>query len=75
MKNKTKTPILKPYNRFNRCPDCSEEKDVVLIEVQGLYDGALYIRCKHCNTNWHRFPKGHYLNDRAQKWADGELNA
>jgi formate dehydrogenase maturation protein FdhE len=64
---------LKPYNKLQVCPDCSETKDIIYIEVQGVYDGALYIECRHCGTCFHRFPPGHYIREKADQWLE-ELN-
>lgn len=31
------------------------------VEVQGVYDGALYLMCVVCSSTRHRFPEGHPL--------------
>lgn len=67
--------ILKPYNKLHICPDCSETKDIVMVEIQGVYDGALYCHCQQCNTNWHRFPEGNYIHDKAERWASEVTDA
>lgn len=59
---------LKEYNKLHICPDCTETKNIVLVEVQGIYDGALYFQCQHCPTAWHRFPKGDYIREKAEAW-------
>lgn len=67
MKNKL---VLKPYNKLEICPDCNQVNCNILVEILGVYDGGLYWKCKHCGTCWHRFPVGHYIRERADKWLE-----
>lgn len=39
------------------------------VEIQGLYDGALFLQCEVCGAWRHRFPAGHYLRERAERVA------
>ena len=41
------------------------------IELRGKYDGVLYCQCPDCGGKWHRFPKGDYRRDIANRWVDG----
>jgi Zn-finger nucleic acid-binding protein len=37
---------------------------------RGVYDGVLYWSCPACGGKWHRFPEGHYLRTRAEKFVN-----
>lgn len=37
------------------------------VEIRGLYDGVAYWSIP--GYNWHRWPKGHYVRERLEKWA------
>lgn len=61
------------------CPHCrsslSDGKGgcrAILIEIRGVYDGALLWGCPVCDLRWHRWPPGHPLRERAhrhlQRW-------
>jgi hypothetical protein len=41
------------------------------IVLRGKYDGVLYRQCPDCGGKWHRFPKGDYRRDIANRWVDG----
>ena len=45
----------------------------VMIEVRGVYDGALYYKCTKCGYRYHRFPEGHYLHERAKPYVEGTV--
>lgn len=56
------------------CPKCGS-KNYVMVEVWGQYDGGLYWLCEETHDNggpfaWHRWPTGHYLNHRAQRFIN-----
>lgn len=61
---------LKPYNQLGICPDCNQARHHICVEVRGIYDGGLYWRCGHCGANWHRWPQGHYIRQRADQWLE-----
>lgn len=44
-------------------------------KVQNVYDGILYWSCPMCGHRWHRFPTGHHLRARAERFVtpEGEL--
>ena len=42
----------------------------VLVEVMGVYDGAIYFECKTCGVRWHRFPEGHWLWKKAKPFVE-----
>lgn len=65
---------LKPYHKSNEvCSECGQHTTgITYVEVQGLYDGALYLECQHCDTRWHRFPEGHYLHAKVERWVNGK---
>lgn len=52
------------------------------LELPEFYDGALFLVCQVCKGWKHRFPKGHYLRERAERavvkhidvTAQGELS-
>ena len=39
------------------------------VEEPGVYDGILYWLCPHCSGKWHRWPEGHYLRGRAERYV------
>lgn len=41
----------------------------ISVEVLGDYDGGLYMQCPDCLGKWHRWPEGHYLRARAEKYV------
>jgi hypothetical protein len=41
------------------------------IEIWGVYDGVLFWQCPSCERRWHRWPDGHYLRTRAEKYVNG----
>jgi hypothetical protein len=43
------------------------------IEVLGAYDGVLFWRCPDCGGDWHRWPEGHPLRERAAEHMGGGL--
>lgn len=60
------------------CPKCGD-KNPIMVEVRGQYDGGLYWLCNFDHDGdgafaWHRWPNGHYLNHRAQQFID-QVNA
>jgi Zn ribbon nucleic-acid-binding protein len=50
-----------------RCPECYTAS-MIGVEIQGVYDGVLYWECLYCGHRWHRFPAGHYLHAKAEKY-------
>ena len=42
-----------------------DETHTVLVEVRGVYDGALHFHCTACRADWHRFPAGDWRHDKA----------
>ena len=42
----------------------------IMVEIQGVYDGGLYMMCPDCGKAWHRWPEGHHLRKRAQRYID-----
>ena len=72
---------------MNACPHCNgslvgEPRDdrpgehyslAVLVEIQGVYDGALFYSCPHCRYAWHRFEEGHDLHKRAQPYINLQI--
>lgn len=58
-------PIMHPYDgppQFYRL--------AILVEVPGVYDGGLFFKCPSCGARWHRWPEGHYLRVRAEKFVN-----
>lgn len=41
---------------------------VLGVEVRGVYDGVLYFACPDCHTAWHRWPPGHPIRERAERY-------
>lgn len=39
------------------------------IEVQGVYDGVLFWKCPFCAHEWHRWPEGHPLRQKAANYV------
>ena len=74
--------------RQSTCPGCGRDLRyflrgacyslATLVEVWGVYDGGLFFADpKHnggCGFAWHRWPKGHHLRQRAEKYLK-EWNA
>lgn len=62
------------------CPLCGRDQTyehegktyfrTILVEVQGVYDGGLYLLCGYddCRHAYHRFPPGHYLHETAERF-------
>ncbi|WP_370944050.1 hypothetical protein AB5J62_33755 [Amycolatopsis sp. cg5] len=50
-----------------RCPSCFSTH-FLGVEIFGVYDGVLYWECGDCGLRWHRFPSGHYLRSRADRY-------
>jgi predicted RNA-binding Zn-ribbon protein involved in translation (DUF1610 family) len=44
-------------------------------EIPGVYDGVLYWFCPDCGGKWHRWPEGHYLRNRAEKYVTATENS
>jgi RNase P subunit RPR2 len=59
------------------CPHCAANltdgvtSRVVGVEQPAVYDGVLYWACLDCGGRWHRFPEGHYLRARAERYVLG----
>ena len=53
-----------------KCPTCGTTMGYV--EVLGAYDGALYLQCPVDGVRAHRFPEGHYLRAKAEKYVNRE---
>ncbi len=56
------------------CPKCGD-KNPIMVEVRGVYDGALYWLCNFDHDGqgdfaWHRWPMGSYQNTQAQPYID-----
>jgi uncharacterized protein with PIN domain len=66
----------------SRCPHCGADlTDVrddwsgyrtILVEIRGVYDGGLFWMCPDCEGRWHRWPVGHYLRARAERYIQVE---
>lgn len=52
------------------CPKCESTKEIVGIEVQGIYDGVLFWECQICAHRFHRFPLGDRLRERAEEFVN-----
>lgn len=50
------------------CPNKCTLEYPVLVEIQGVYDGALFFHCEVCKLSWHRWPEGHYLHEKAKRF-------
>lgn len=55
--------------REPECPECPAGTAVIGVEVRGVYDGVLYWTC-WAGHRWHRWPEGHYLRARAERFVD-----
>jgi hypothetical protein len=48
------------------CPRCGgADKEIIGVEIRGVYDGVLYWECGVCNHAWNRWPVEHALFDLA----------
>lgn len=70
------------------CPRCTRDlryfvrgacyNYATLVEIRGVYDGGLFyvdtLENGGCGFAWHRFPKGHHLRQRAERYVK-EWNA
>lgn len=57
------------------CPICkAEEKDIIGVEVRGVYDGVLYWICRLCKYAWNRWPNDKNYARRHQA-AQGYVDA
>jgi len=56
-KNKTDEEILKVGAMYGCIPGKPQYfgENMMMIEYQGLYDGALLVKCTSCETSWGRF--------------------
>ena len=52
-------------------PCACPEIRIVGVEVQGVYDGALYWTCRDCGARWHRWGEGHPLRATAEPYVSG----
>ncbi len=41
----------------------------IMVEVQGVYDGGLYLLCPDCGGTWHRWPEGDWRHERAKAYV------
>jgi hypothetical protein len=48
-------------------PKCCGEP-MVLVEIQGVYDGGLFWECAACGKQKHRFPTSHPLRIKAERY-------
>lgn len=55
--------------------ECREARDIVMIEVLGVYDGALYWECRSCNARGHRFEAGDWRHEKARKYVENPVPA
>jgi hypothetical protein len=65
--------------RQQSCPGCNRELRyymrgacyslATLVEIRGVYDGGLFFTDPGCGFAWHRWPKGHHLRQRAEKYV------
>lgn len=46
-------------------PHTADNRNIIGIEVQGVYDGILVWQCPYCAAMWPRFPDGTW------KWSKG----
>lgn len=42
----------------------------IMVEIRGVYDGGLFYQCPDCGGRWHRWPEGHYLRERAERYIN-----
>ena len=61
------------FNTHGRAAMCCGQL-MFLVEVQGVYDGALFRECAVCGARRHRFPVGHPLHVAAAPYVDEEHN-
>jgi hypothetical protein len=47
-------------------------REIGLVEVRAVYDGALYRQCMWCLSRTHRFNPGDALYELARPYVDGE---
>jgi hypothetical protein len=45
-------------------------KNMIDIEISGVYEGVLYHRCNSCRTHWHRFNGKQYTRDEYYQIKD-----
>lgn len=55
-------PTIRRYCPVNGCHMLTGPTGAV---YPGMYDGVLHWRCPVCSANWHRWPPGHPLRQRA----------
>lgn len=60
-------------NRLERLPDdcvCGKflSTNMMLVQIRGHYDGALFFMCTNCDQLYHRWPKGTYQRDMAEAY-------
>lgn len=72
----------------SECPRCRRDlrhffrgqcfNRATLVEIRGVYDGGLFLadtlESGGCGYAWHRWPKGHHLRERAERFVK-EWNA
>lgn len=50
--------------------DGQQYSHAISVEVRGVYDGGLFWMCPKCKGRWHRWPVGHPLWARAERYID-----
>ena len=53
-------------------PTGEHYKREIGVVIRGVYDGVLFWRCPACGGAWHRFPEGHYLQERANRFMGAQ---
>lgn len=52
---------------------CCQTPRPILVEIRGVYDGALFYECRTCAYRWHRFPEGHWLRATADPYVHDHI--
>lgn len=58
-----------PEEHRHHYGDKTHYSRVIGVEVPGVYDGILYWLCPDCGHKWHRWPEGHPLRARAERYV------